>query len=108
DEGHRVLVKLFHNAIIKSKALLPSTIASTVAPTAPYPSLYQFPGITWTSQPIALTEYGGNTFRRLIADLRRIREVRFEIGVLVAGAATCEIHPEYSLDGGTTWKTFDR
>lgn len=60
----------------------------------------------WTNQPAALTELFGTTTGRTRADLTASSQVRIEVNVAQAGAATAAIRAQYSTDQ-TSWNYLD-
>jgi hypothetical protein len=63
--------------------------------------------VTWTNQPVAVTEFNGATATRQYVDLTGLTQIKSVCNLSAAGATGAQLAPAYSLDGGTTWKWFN-
>lgn len=114
DLGHSILVAYLYS-LLQTRISI-TQAAYTSSPTAPLPSCVTFTssggssgaGVQWLNMPAALTELFGVAAHRKYVDLRRCFEARFVVGVQTAGASGSSLRIQYSIDGGTTWKSLFR
>lgn len=71
------------------------------------PSSFGDAGAIWTNMPAALTEFLGQTNRRISLDLSIYTQWSLQAGVGVVGFAGSILGLQGSRDGGTTWSSLD-
>jgi hypothetical protein len=60
--------------------------------------------ITWSNQPLALTELFGTVHRRLITDFGRVDQIRLMGRISTVGTTGSSVYAQYSLDD-SAWST---